>query len=217
MSASRPQNSHPQNSHPQNVEHQSARPLSARDRLRTGLATVLLWFGAALLVVMTALVLYQVFTRYVLGSPVAFTEELVRYALVWLSFVAGSYAFLSRGHMALVIVRDRLPVPSRRALMIAIDVLVLAVAVLVLGIGGGMLAWESRGTTSALLGISRGLVYLIVPLAGVAIALAQVLNILDDLERPLEESPAPTPSSDAHPSSEPAPSSTPEGHTKETL
>lgn len=35
-----------------------------------------------LLSVMTFLVLYQVFTRYVLNSPAAFTEELVRYSLI---------------------------------------------------------------------------------------------------------------------------------------
>ena len=40
-------------------------------KLLAGIATVLLS-------VMTLLVLYQVFTRYVLSSPAAFTEELVR-------------------------------------------------------------------------------------------------------------------------------------------
>ena len=45
-------------------------------RLLAGIATVLLS-------VMTLLVLYQVFTRYVLNSPAAFTEELVRYFLIW--------------------------------------------------------------------------------------------------------------------------------------
>lgn len=44
-------------------------------RLLAGIAT-------ALLSVMTLLVLYQVFTRYVLNSPAAFTEELVRYLLI---------------------------------------------------------------------------------------------------------------------------------------
>ena len=39
-------------------------------RLLAGIATVLLS-------VMTLLVLYQVFTRYVLNSPAAFTEELL--------------------------------------------------------------------------------------------------------------------------------------------
>ena len=46
-----------------------------------------------LLSVMTFLVLYQVFTRYVLNSPAAFTEELVRYSLIWTGFIGAAYAF----------------------------------------------------------------------------------------------------------------------------
>lgn len=149
--------------------------------IRRGLGAALLWACAVLLAVMTALVIYQIVTRYVLGSPVAFTEELVRYALIWLTFLAGTYAFVHREHMALTILRDRFPGRSRTVLVTAIDALVLVLAVLVLGIGGGMLAWESRGDVSALLGISRGWVYLISPVAGLAIALAQALNIIDDL------------------------------------
>lgn len=45
-------------------------------RLLAGIATVLLS-------IMTLLVLYQVFTRYILNNPAAFTEELVRYFLIW--------------------------------------------------------------------------------------------------------------------------------------
>lgn len=168
---------------------------STTHRIRTALARVLLWFTVSLLVIMTALVLYQVFTRYVLSSPVAFTEELVRYALIWVSFIAGTYAFLEREHMALTIVRDRFPGRSRTALIIAIDVLILVLAVLVLGIGGASLAWDSRTDISALLGISRGLVYVIVPLAGAGIALAQVLNIVDTVR-------GTTPAGDPSPSME---------------
>ena len=61
-----------------------------------------------LLSVMTLLVLYQVFTRYVLNSPAAFTEELVRYFLIWTGFVGAAYAFITREHMCLVLVRDSL-------------------------------------------------------------------------------------------------------------
>ncbi len=43
-----------------------------------------------LLSVMTFLVLYQVFTRYVLNSPAAFTEELVRYFLIWTGFTGAA-------------------------------------------------------------------------------------------------------------------------------
>ena len=49
-------------------------------RLLAGIATVLLS-------IMTLLVLYQVFTRYILNSPAAFTEELVRYFLIWTGFI----------------------------------------------------------------------------------------------------------------------------------
>lgn len=157
---------------------------TALQRLRNGLSTVLLWFAVALLVVMTALVLYQVFTRYVLGTPAAFTEELVRYALIWVSFIAATYAFLQRDHMALVLVVDRFPARARRGIRFGTDVLVLVLAVLVLMVGGTMMAWDSRDNISALLGISRGAVYLISPIAGAGIALAQVLNILDDLRSP---------------------------------
>ena len=55
-------------------------------KLLAGIATVLLS-------VMTLLVLYQVFTRYVLNSPAAFTEELVRYFLIWTGFIGAAYAF----------------------------------------------------------------------------------------------------------------------------
>ena len=54
-------------------------------RLLAGIATVLLS-------IMTLLVLYQVFTRYILNSPAAFTEELVRYFLIWTGFIgAGNH------------------------------------------------------------------------------------------------------------------------------
>ena len=60
-------------------------------RLLAGIATVLLS-------IMTLLVLYQVFTRYILNSPAAFTEELVRYFLIWTGFIGAAYAFSTREH-----------------------------------------------------------------------------------------------------------------------
>lgn len=151
------------------------------NRVRGVLGGILAGFGGILLVIMTLLVLYQVFTRYVLGTPAAFTEELVRYALIWTAMISAAYAFVHRKHMALVVLRDRFPAPARRGLIVGADVLVLAFAVLVLVIGGTMLALSAKTSFSALLGISRGLVYLIGPIAGLAIAFAQVLNIREDL------------------------------------
>lgn len=62
---------------------------------------------AVLLTFMTVLVLIQVFSRYILNSPVAFTEELVRYSLIWTGFIGAAYAFSTREHMSLTLIRDK--------------------------------------------------------------------------------------------------------------
>ena len=98
-------------------------------RLLAGIATVLLS-------VMTLLVLYQVFTRYVLNSPAAFTEELVRYFLIWTGFIGAAYAFITREHMCLVLVRDSLSPAGRSILMTVIVVLILLFAIFVITLGG---------------------------------------------------------------------------------
>ena len=138
------------------------------------IATVLLSF-------MTILVLYQVFTRYVLNNPAAFTEELVRYSLIWTSFIGAAYAFSSRDHMALVILHDSLKPSGQRVLMIFIDTLILLFAILIITIGGFKLAVSARQEFSALLGIPRSLVYAMAPISGIFIILAQIINLYEDV------------------------------------
>ena len=138
------------------------------------IATVLLSF-------MTILVLYQVFTRYVLNNPAAFTEELVRYALIGTSFIGAAYAFSSRDHMALVILHDSLKPSGQRVLMMFIDTLILLFAILIITIGGFKLAVSARQEFSALLGIPRSLVYAMAPISGIFIILAQIINLYEDV------------------------------------
>ena len=71
-------------------------------------------------------------TLYVLNSPAAFTEELVRYFLIWTGFIGAAYAFITREHMCLVLVRDSLSPGRRRILMIFIDVLILIFAIFII-------------------------------------------------------------------------------------
>ena len=148
---------------------------------KTVIHRLLFWFTAILLVAMAALVIYQVFTRYVLDSPASFTEELVTYTLMWTAFAGGAYAFVDRKHMALVFFRDKFPAPARRGLMVGIDVLILLFALIVLVIGGSDLAIFAWGANSALLGIPRGIAYLSAPVAGIFIVIVQVISIWEDV------------------------------------
>ncbi len=143
-------------------------------RLLSGIATILLS-------VMTLLVLYQVFTRYVLNSPAAFTEELVRYFLIWTGFIGAAYAFITREHMCLVLFRDSLSPQKKRILMIAIDALFLVFATFVITVGGFKLSLSAIKVFSALLGIPRSLVYAMAPISGLFIIVAQIINIYEDV------------------------------------
>ncbi len=143
-------------------------------RLLSGIATILLS-------VMTLLVLYQVFTRYVLNSPAAFTEELVRYFLIWTGFIGAAYAFITREHMCLVLFRDSLSPQKKRILMIAIDALILVFATFVITVGGFKLSLSAIKVFSALLGIPRSLVYAMAPISGLFIVVAQIINIYEDV------------------------------------
>lgn len=136
---------------------------------------------AILLSFMTILVLIQVFSRYVLNSPVAFTEELVRYSLIWTGFIGAAYAFSTREHMSLTLVRDKFTGKAHTALLVAIDGLILLMAIFVFTIGGFKLAVSASREFSALLGIPRSLVYAIAPISGVFIVIAQIINIYEDI------------------------------------
>ena len=136
---------------------------------------------AVLLSFMTILVLIQVFSRYVLNSPVAFTEELVRYSLIWTGFIGAVYAFSTREHMALTLVRDKLTGRPHQILVIFIDALILLLAIFVITIGGYKLAMSARAEFSALLGVPRTLVYSIAPISGIFIIIAQIINLYEDI------------------------------------
>lgn len=148
---------------------------------KTLIHRLLFWFTAILLVAMAMLVIYQVFTRYVLDSPAAFTEELVTYTLMWSAFAGGAYAFVDRKHMALVFFQDRFPAALKRGVKVGIDALILLFAVIVLVIGGLDLAIFAWGSNSALLGIPRGIAYLSAPVAGVLIVIIQVISLWEDV------------------------------------
>lgn len=150
-------------------------------KIRKGMNFLLSRIAAVLLSIMTLLVLYQVFTRYVLNNPAAFTEELVRYSLIWTGFIGAAYAFSTREHMALTLVINKLEDKKKRALQTLIDLLILLFALFVMTIGGVKLALSAQKVYSALLGIPRSLVYSMAPISGVFIIIAQIINIYEDV------------------------------------
>ncbi|WP_114855182.1 TRAP transporter small permease [Brachybacterium sp. YJGR34] len=159
--------------------------------MREGLLAVLKVLCIALFSVLVAVVVWQVFTRQVLGAPSDWTSVTAQYMFVWLSLFAATLVFGERGHIAVDVVADRVPAAARRALRVLVQASTLAFALLGMvwgGIRGMSMSWDQAipGFPFAV-----GPMYLALPVAGVLIALLAAQDLVlavrgDDLA-PLEQ------------------------------
>lgn len=66
------------------------------------------YFGSIVLAVFASLVVVQVVMRYIFSSPIIWSDEIARYALVWFVYFAGSYAVLHERHVKFNVLVDLL-------------------------------------------------------------------------------------------------------------
>ncbi|HRP11830.1 MAG TPA: TRAP transporter small permease subunit, partial [Terricaulis sp.] len=76
------------------------------------LARIALALSCAALALMLGCMLVQVVSRYLLSEPLAWTEELARYAMVWCGFLGATTAF-QRNADPVLLQRTSLPAPLR--------------------------------------------------------------------------------------------------------
>lgn len=129
-------------------------------------------------------VLWQVFSRYIIGRSSSFTEEFARFALIWLSILGAAYLNGQRGHLAIDFWLKKLPPAQQRRRMIIIESMMLLFALVIMVIGGGNLVYItlSLGQKSSVLGIPLGVVYSIVPFSGLLIVFYSLYHIFQSKE-----------------------------------
>ena len=67
------------------------------------------WACHALLGVIVGVTVLQVFLRFVLDSPLSWSEEVALLALIWFGFLAVAVGVRRHEHLAITALRDRLP------------------------------------------------------------------------------------------------------------
>ena len=129
------------------------------------------WFLVALMGGAVANVLWQVFTRFVLGDPSSFTDELSRYLLIWIGLVGAGYAAGRQQHLAIDLLPSKLSGRARFYVGVLIECCIFLFALSVLVFGGSrlVLLTLSLGQTSAALHVPIGYVYLALPVSGLLI------------------------------------------------
>lgn len=137
-----------------------------------------------LLTLMVFNVSWQVFSRFILGDPSSWTEELTRYSLIWLGMLGAGYVTGKKMHLAIDYFANKTKEPIRTNIEIFIHTTVLLFALTVMVVGGtnlvGLTLYLEQ--ISASLQIQLGYVYLALPISGLLIMFYSVENIFEIIE-----------------------------------
>lgn len=138
-------------------------------------------FACLLFIIMILVSLYQILSRYILKNPSAFSEEFLRFSIIWLSMLGIAYAFGKKSHLAITFMKDKLNIKEGTIVDIVFYIIFIIFAFFIMVKGGTNAVSIALYQISPALGIPMGFVYLSLPISGVMIIIYSILNIKDDL------------------------------------
>ncbi|MFN3759196.1 MAG: TRAP transporter small permease [Algoriphagus aquaeductus] len=135
---------------------------------------------AVLMGMMVLNVTWQVFSRYVMGDPSSFTDELSRYSMIWLGLAGAAYVSGKNGHLAIDILPEKLKGKKLLLLQLFIHSMVIFFGGVIMVWGGGNLVYITQilQQKSATLQIPLSWIYGIVPISGILVVYYHVFHIV---------------------------------------
>ncbi len=144
------------------------------------LSRVCLWFSASGLVVMTCVIGWQVWARYILNNTPHWSEKLCLFLMLYYILFAAASGVHDKFHIGLTFTRLLVPPRIQRILDVLVNSIVAAFGLGMIWYGTQM----ARSTWTHIiptLEISTGYSYLPFPLAGVLFVLFAVEHVLNGL------------------------------------
>ena len=126
---------------------------------------------AVLMGVMVLNVTWQVFSRYVLGDPSSFTDELARYSMIWMGLLGAAYVSGKQGHLAIDVLVEKMKGKNLFYLQLFIHGMVIFFGAVIMVGGGANLVYISQllQQKSATLQVPLSWVYAMVPISGILV------------------------------------------------
>ena len=126
-----------------------------------------------LVAVMVLGCIWQVITRFVLNNPSKYTEELLRYLLIWTTMLGVPYAYGKDKHLS----------KGKAMTNIFIEALILVLSVFVMVAGGWMVTMNSAGQISPAMHMPMQLYYAGVPVSGVLMVCYGIERLRNSLKQ----------------------------------
>ena len=141
--------------------------LRALNRVLVALET---YAAGGLVIAVAVVVLLQVLMRYLFAEPNPWSEEVSRFAFIWVSLLGASLAVEHRAHFGFDQVTKKLTPQTRRAVERFAGAVVLAFSLLLIGTGIALMDLTA-GERSAALNLPVALVYAAAPVSGALMAI----------------------------------------------
>jgi len=139
----------------------------AMDALYLGCVIV----GCTALVLISAVIPWAVFTRYVLNSAASWPEPLAVLLTIVLTFIGAAAAYRLNLHMNVGYFADQLPQPYRKMVALLVELLMALIALFMIVWGKALVEVTWHNTIADFPFLSVGITYLPIPIGGLCLLL----------------------------------------------
>jgi len=148
--------------------------------VRTKINNILSKLLIAIMSLMVVNVLWQVFSRYILGTPSSFTDELARYLMIWLGILGAAYVSGQNAHVAIDFLPKKLTEKKQAKLKKIVNIIIMLFALFAFVIGGSRLVYLTfvLEQFSPALKLPMGLVYLVIPISGILVIFYKISDTI---------------------------------------
>jgi len=127
--------------------------------------------GCTALVLISAIIPWAVFTRYVLNSAASWPEPLAVLLTIVVTFIGAAAGYRLNLHMNVGYFADKLPETGRRLLELAVQLLMALIAIFMIVWGSRLVEVTWHNTIADFPFLSVGITYLPIPIGGVCLLL----------------------------------------------
>lgn len=147
-------------------------------KIEKGLDVAMRTMMSCVMLVLVIFGTYQIFTRWILNDPSTFTEELLRYLLIWAGMIGAAYCFFRDQHIKLTLVTSKLHGMPLTVINVFGEVIVVIFVVYVYIWGGGQMAIKNASQLTAVLRLPMSLIYGCLPVSGIMVILSKILRYI---------------------------------------
>lgn len=151
------------------------------DNLCNFLEKVSLYITMIICISMLLIAWAHVIRRYIFNNALTWSEEFLRFSLVWFSLLSASIIHKKRGHLGIIIFREKLPKKVRNILVKSIPYLAV-VTTSIITIFGVILLMKVKSQLTPALRIPLVLPYASIPISFFLMTLYGISHILNDFQ-----------------------------------